>query len=187
MTARIFRAKQLGYFGPCGICPVQLPLESIYRLVGTKEWELRESPQSPLRHWSLDLDLKLSMIPMSPTRIALEMRVSRNGGTPNSWMVYNGKSYSNGWFWGTPMLDLLGNPYIERFLPDGSIGKVPDLTVATEEASLSSSSFTWEWSVMTGFHERWEGRFTVFMWVCQKIWYPPKKYVFAKRKKDDHS
>ena len=25
-------------------------------------------------------------------------------GYPHSWMVYNGKSHSNGWFWGTPIL-----------------------------------------------------------------------------------
>ena len=36
------------------------------------------------------------------------MGVSRNGGTPK-WMVYKGKSYQNGWFWGIP---ILGNFHI---------------------------------------------------------------------------
>ena len=36
------------------------------------------------------------------------MGVSKNRGTPK-WMVYNGKPYWNGWFWGTT---ILGNPHI---------------------------------------------------------------------------
>ena len=38
-----------------------------------------------------------------------EIEVSWNGGTPK-WMVYNGKSYLNGWFRGTP---ILGNLQID--------------------------------------------------------------------------
>ena len=33
--------------------------------------------------------------------------ISQNGGTPNSWIVYKGKSYPNGWFRATP---ICGNP-----------------------------------------------------------------------------
>jgi hypothetical protein len=33
--------------------------------------------------------------------LVLYMEVSYNGGFPNSWMVYKGTSYKNGWFGGT--------------------------------------------------------------------------------------
>ena len=119
------------YFSPH--IPSFVPYDSILSFPHT--WTLSRFgsdllPNGERSHWS---HLSTSW---SQTKSYPVMGVSKNSGTPK-WMVYNGKSYQNGWFGGTP--NFWKHPYGDKNKPHLQAFWIPIITVVSRKEEFMKS------------------------------------------------